>query len=149
MPHHTKTLPNFHMSESEPATCHFWTLSPLLFIETAKNRVRLLNFKKPSKMLRMTRRTPPHVNYLKINTAKNRISLYVNDIILIEFDFLNLNLGPRAYPTKNRKFLHVARKSVIGHRIMQGPILYAQNCSKLSSGPLKPRLLKSRDTCCM
>jgi hypothetical protein len=146
-------------------------------------------------MLRMTRRTPPHVNCLKIDTAKNRISSHVNDIILIGFNFpkdskstiridmralvlnllkieicdkssrkrskrlrmsqgsilraQNLNLGPGAQPAKNRKFLHVTRKSVIGPRIMQGPSLYAQNCSKLSSDPLKPCLLKSRDTCCM
>jgi len=33
-------------------------------------------------------RTLPHVNCLKIDTAKNRISLHVNDIILIGFNFL-------------------------------------------------------------
>jgi hypothetical protein len=61
----------------------------------------------------------------------------------------NLNLGPGAQTAKNRKFLHVARKSAIGPRIMQGPSLYAQNCSKLSRDPLKPCLLKSSNTCCM
>jgi len=48
---------------------------------------------------------------------------------------------------KNGKFVHITQKKCIGPRIMQGPSLYAQNCSKLSSDPLKLRLLKSRDTC--
>jgi hypothetical protein len=61
----------------------------------------------------------------------------------------NLNPGPEAKPAKNRKFLHVARKSAIGPRIMQRLILYAQNCSKLSRDPLKPCLLKISTTCCM
>jgi hypothetical protein len=61
----------------------------------------------------------------------------------------NLNPGPGAKLAKNRKFLHVAQKSVIGPRIMQGLILYAQNCSKLSRDPLKPCLLKNSNTCCM
>jgi hypothetical protein len=43
----------------------------------------------------------------------------------------NLNLGLGAQTAKNRKFLHVASKSAIVPRIMQGPSLYAQNCSKL------------------
>jgi hypothetical protein len=59
----------------------------------------------------------------------------------------NLNLGPESQPAKNRKFLHVARKNVIGPRILQGLILYALNCPKLSGDPLKPCLLKSSNTC--
>jgi hypothetical protein len=54
----------------------------------------------------------------------------------------NLNLGPGAHTTKNRKFLHVTQKSAIGPRIMQGPSLYAQNCSNLSRDPLKLWFLK-------
>jgi hypothetical protein len=61
----------------------------------------------------------------------------------------NLNPGPGAQTTKNRKFLHVARKSAIGPRIMQGISLYAQNCSKLSRDPLKPCLIKCSNACCM
>jgi hypothetical protein len=60
----------------------------------------------------------------------------------------NLNRGPGAQPAKTRKFLHVTQKSSIGLRIIQGPTQYAQNYSKLSSEPLKPCLLKSRNTCC-
>jgi hypothetical protein len=55
----------------------------------------------------------------------------------------NLNLGLGAQTVKNRKFLHVARKSAIEPRIMQGPSLYAPNCSKFSRDPLKSCLLKS------
>jgi len=51
------------------------------------------------------------------------------------FHTKHLNPGPRAKPAKNRKFLHVAQKSVIGPRIMQGLILYAQNCSKIVKRP--------------
>jgi hypothetical protein len=58
----------------------------------------------------------------------------------------NMNLGSRAKTTKNIKFSHVAQKSVIGPRIMQGPSLYAHNGSKLSRDPLKPCLLKSSNT---
>jgi hypothetical protein len=61
----------------------------------------------------------------------------------------NVNIGQGAQTAKNRKFLHVARKSVIGPRIMQGPSLYTHNCSKLSRDPLKPRLLKNSNTCCV
>ena len=39
-----------------------------------------------------------------------------------------LDLSPGAQTTKNRKYLHDPRKSVIRLRIMQGLILYAQNC---------------------
>jgi len=52
----------------------------------------------------------------------------------------NTRLG--AKPAKNRKFLHIAQKSVNGPRIMQGLILYAYNYSKLSRDTLKPCLLK-------
>jgi hypothetical protein len=61
----------------------------------------------------------------------------------------NLNLGSRAKTTKTIKLLQVAQKSVIGPRIMQGPSLYAQRRSTLSRDPLKPCLLKSRNTCYM
>jgi hypothetical protein len=61
----------------------------------------------------------------------------------------NLNPGFGAKLAKNRKFLHVAHKSVIKPRIMQGLILYAQNCSKLSRDPLKPCLLNNSNTCRM
>jgi hypothetical protein len=43
----------------------------------------------------------------------------------------NLNLGPGAQTAKNIKFLHVARKSVIRPRIMQGPSMYAQESELL------------------
>jgi hypothetical protein len=61
----------------------------------------------------------------------------------------NLNLGPRANLLKIESFLHVAQKSVIEPGIMQGLILYAQNCSKLSRNLLKPSLLRNSNTCCM
>jgi hypothetical protein len=61
----------------------------------------------------------------------------------------NVNLGPGAQTAKNRNPLHVAQKSAIKPRIMQGLSLYAQNCSKLSRDPLKPWLLKSSNTCYM
>jgi hypothetical protein len=61
----------------------------------------------------------------------------------------NLNLGPREKLAKNRKFLHVAQKSVIRSRIMQRLILYAQNCPKLSRDPLKSCLLKNSNTRCV
>jgi hypothetical protein len=59
----------------------------------------------------------------------------------------NLNLEPRAKPAKNINLQQVARKSVIGPRILLGLILYAQNCLKLSRDPLKPCLLKFSNTC--
>jgi hypothetical protein len=58
----------------------------------------------------------------------------------------NLNLGHGALTAKNKKFLHVVQKSVIRPRIMQGPSMFAQNCSKLSRDPLKLCLLKSSNT---
>jgi hypothetical protein len=61
----------------------------------------------------------------------------------------NLNLGHGAQTIKNRKFLHVIRKSAIGPRIKQEPSLCAHNCFKLSRDPLKTCLLKSSNTCCM
>jgi hypothetical protein len=61
--------------------------------------------------------------------------------------FQNLNFGPGSKLAKNSKFLHVAWKSVIGLRILQGLILYAQNCPKLSGDPLKPCLLKNNNPC--
>ena len=141
-------------------------------------------------MLQITRRKPPHVNYLKIEcTCKSMISYSLDSIFhkesesairidmrafvlnLLKIEICdesarkrskrlrmsqgsticahNLNLVPGAQTAKNRKFLHATQKSAIGPRIMQGPSLYTQNCSKLSSDPLKPCLLKSRDTCCM
>jgi hypothetical protein len=59
----------------------------------------------------------------------------------------NLNLRLETQLAKNRKFLHVARKSVIEPIIMHGPSLYAQNCSIFSTVSLQHFLLKSRETC--
>jgi hypothetical protein len=59
----------------------------------------------------------------------------------------NLNLGPESQAAKNSKFLHVTRKNVIGPKTLQGLILYALNCPKLSGDPLKLCLLKSSNPC--
>jgi hypothetical protein len=91
-------------------------------------------------MLRMTRRTPPHVNCLKIDTAKNRMSLHVNDIILIGFDFPKdsksaIRIDMRALVLNLLKIEicdKSSRKRSKRLRMSQGSILHAQN---LNLGP--------------
>jgi hypothetical protein len=122
------TLKICHMSKLDPATCHLWSQPPLLFIETAKKWISLLKFRKLSKTSRMIRGTPPCVMCLRINTIKNRLSSHVNDIILIEFNFLrefqicnqNQHASPGAPPTKNRNTMHVTGKRSKRHRTCQG-----------------------------
>jgi hypothetical protein len=96
----------------------------------------------------MTRRTPPCINCLKIDTAKNRISSHVNDIILIGFDFLrgfqicdqNRHASPGAPPAKNRNIMHVTRKRSKRLRMSQGSILHTQNLNlRLGAQPAKNR----------
>jgi hypothetical protein len=92
-------------------------------------------FTKLSKTSRMTRRTLPCINCLKIDTAKNRISLHVNDIVPIGFDSLrgfqicdkNRHANPIAPLAKNRNIMHVARKRSKRLRMSQGSILHTQN----------------------
>jgi hypothetical protein len=59
-----------------------------------------------------------------------------------------LKLRPKAQPAKITN-THMSPEKVSWPRIMQGPTMYAQNCSRLSTGSLKHYLLKSSDTCCM
>jgi hypothetical protein len=71
-----------------------------------------------------------------------RLRMYQGSIMCAQ----NLNMGPGSQTTKNRKLLHVTKKSVIGPRIIKEPSLYAQNYSKVSRDPLKLHLLKSSNT---
>jgi hypothetical protein len=99
----------------------------------------------------MTRRTPPCVICLKIDTAKNRMSSHVNDIILIEFDFprgfqicdQNRHASPGAPPAKNRNTACHPGKRSKRLRMSQGSILHTQNLN------LRPgaQLLKIESSC--
>jgi hypothetical protein len=136
------------MSKLNPAMCHLWSQPPLLFIETNKNRVSLLKFRKLSKTSMMTRGTPPCVMCLIINSIKNRMSSHVNDIILIKFNFLrefqicnqNQHASPGAPPTKNRNTMHVIEKRSKRLKTCQGSVLHTQNLNlRLGSQAAKSR----------
>jgi hypothetical protein len=124
-----------------------------LKIDTAKNRKSLHSiFRKESKSEIRIYMQALVLNLLKIEIYEKsswkrskRLRMFQGSIICAQ----NLNLRPGTQTTKNRKFMHVARKRAIGPRIMQGLSLYAQNYSKLSRDPLKPCLLKSSNTCYM
>jgi hypothetical protein len=83
----------------------------------------------------MTRRTPPCVKCLKIDTAKNRISPHVNDIILIDSIFREdskyaIRIDMRALVLHLLKIENAdksSRKRSKRLRMSQGSILYAQN----------------------
>jgi hypothetical protein len=85
-------------------------------------------FRKESESIIRIDMQPMVLNLLKIEICAKSSQKRSKRLIMSQGSLIcarNPNLGPTTQTAKNRKFWHVARKSAIGPKIMQGPSMCA------------------------